>query len=109
MNCRVCEQKLRARRTDDAHHQEKSPIEPDVCLGCWFFALELEKYILRKTDRTLWTLRGYEVMQELLAKFRDPNISTVLTQNLNDSPDPLSDAKQREPTAASMPTKPNLT
>jgi hypothetical protein len=78
MQCRVCEQELRE-RTDEGHHQEKCPIDPNVCLGCWFFELELEKYFLRKTDRSLWTLRGYEICKELLARLRQP-LSTQKVQ-----------------------------
>jgi hypothetical protein len=75
MNCRVCEQELRERTNDTSetgdfsgHHQEKSPIEPGVCLGCWIFELELQKFILRKTDRS--TMRSLEILKELLVRFR---------------------------------------
>jgi hypothetical protein len=65
MKCRVCEQELRE-PTEDGHHQEKSPIERDVCLGCWVFRLEFEKYILRKKDRSMWTLKADEILKSLL-------------------------------------------
>jgi hypothetical protein len=85
MNCKVCEQELRERTSDisetgdfSGHHQEKSPIDPAVCLGCWIFELELQKFILRKADRSLWTLKADEVLKELLARFRNPDSSETL-------------------------------
>jgi len=85
MNCRVCEQELRERTNDTSetgdfsgHHQEKSPIEPGVCLGCWIFELELQKFILRKTGRSLWTLKADEVLRGLLARFREFGTATVI-------------------------------
>jgi len=67
MKCRVCEQELRE-PTEDGHHQEKSPVDPEVCLGCFVFDVELQKFILRKTDRS--TMRSLEILKELLVRFR---------------------------------------
>lgn len=63
--CSVCGQKLRE-PTADGHHQEKSPIDRTVCLGCWIFALEIEKFLIRKTDHGMWTLQIHDLIKGML-------------------------------------------
>ncbi len=65
MTCRVCRQELRE-RTTAMHHLEHSPIDPDVCLGCWIGCLEIEKFLLRATGRTFWTLKVEDAMKQIL-------------------------------------------
>ena len=65
MTCRICDQKLRP-PTKAAHHLERSPIEADVCLGCWIGWLEMEKFILRATGRVFWSLQVQETMKAFL-------------------------------------------
>jgi hypothetical protein len=65
MTCRVCSQELRE-RTKATHHLERSPVEPDICLGCWIGCIEIEKFLLRATGRTFWTLKVEAVMVQIL-------------------------------------------
>lgn len=46
MTCRICNQQSR-QPTEATHHLERSPIEVDVCLGCWIGWLEMQKFIQR--------------------------------------------------------------
>lgn len=73
MNCRICEQKLR-KPTPKSHHLERSPIERDICLGCWIGWLEMEKFIFRATGRTYFTLCVQEAMKKLI-EFLDQETS----------------------------------
>lgn len=57
MTCRICKQQLTA-PSADANHTEQSPLDQGLCLGCWFATVELEKFLIRATDRTImgnWT------------------------------------------------------
>ena len=65
MNCRVCDQTIR-KPTPKSHHLERSPVDPDICLGCWIGWLEMEKFILRATGRTFWTLQIEAAMKQFL-------------------------------------------
>ena len=71
MTCRVCDQKIR-KPTPKSHHLERSPIDPDLCLGCWIGCLEVEKFLLRATGRTFWTLKVEDAMRNLLQSLNGP-------------------------------------
>lgn len=63
--CRVCAETL-IEPTGDQHHQERAP-EPGLCLGCWTFRIELQKFVIRKKpERNLFTLRAEQLIRELL-------------------------------------------
>jgi len=63
--CRICEQETRD-RTDVFHHLERSPIDSTLCLGCWIATLEVEKFILRATGRTMLSLKVQDLMYSFL-------------------------------------------
>lgn len=65
MTCRVCEQELRE-PTPAGHHLERSPIESDLCLGCWFGWLDMEKFLIRATGGIWWDLTVEEAMKKFL-------------------------------------------
>jgi hypothetical protein len=50
VKCKACGQTIIEGEAD--HHLVRSPIFPDVCLGCWIASLELEKFLLRATGHT---------------------------------------------------------
>lgn len=57
MKCRICKQDLRT-PSGDGHHAEQCPMFKDLCLGCWIFKIEMEKFLIRAIDRTImgnWT------------------------------------------------------
>jgi hypothetical protein len=65
MKCRVCEQEIR-NPSPQSHHLERSPIDSNICLGCWIGWLEMEKFLLRATGRTFWILKVEEAMKKFL-------------------------------------------
>src|ERR1700736_3625659 len=69
-SCNVCDQELRE-PTPEAHHLERSPIDPELCLGCWIGFLEIEKFLMRATDRMMWGLHIQTVMRKILELARD--------------------------------------
>lgn len=63
--CTICDQILRD-PTSESHHLERSPIEPKLCLGCWIGWMEMEKFLLRATGRTFWSLQVQDAMRQFL-------------------------------------------
>lgn len=64
--CRVCEQTITT-PTRKSHCRERSPVDGGLCLGCWMGAVEMEKWLLRATGRSFWTLKVQKAMAALLA------------------------------------------
>jgi hypothetical protein len=69
-HCRVCEQAL-MEPTEEGFHLERSPIDPDICLGCWVGWIEVEKFLLRATGRTFWSLNVQEAMKRFLVVMQE--------------------------------------
>lgn len=69
MKCRVCEQEMRDTR--ESHHLEYSPIDRAICLGCWIGWLELEKFLIRATGATFWSLSVEDAMRAFLRFVRE--------------------------------------
>jgi hypothetical protein len=44
-------------------------MDPEICLGCFYFRLEFEKFLIRKKDRSIWSLKAEEFMKEILVRF----------------------------------------
>lgn len=46
MNCRICERETRP-RTPDFHVLEVSPIDGELCTGCWMAFVQMELFAIR--------------------------------------------------------------
>lgn len=66
MSCDLCGQELiplgtacgQCEDVNCDHHQRPAPYPRSRCMGCFSMAVNLEKYIIQKTDRTImgeWT------------------------------------------------------
>lgn len=71
MKCAVCEQELLTPEQAVAegldHHLMRSPVDPGLCLGCWFAFVEVELFFFRAGIRRLMTgLQTQSVMRKLL-------------------------------------------
>lgn len=68
MACRICEREM----LPDGDEQEwrcGSKIDPELCMGCWFAWIELEKFLIRSGRRPKLTLVTQDSLKELLKKF----------------------------------------
>lgn len=79
MNCAVCEQAMLT--PDQAvaegldHHLQRSPVDPELCLGCFMAWVEVEKFIIRSgVHRTLFSQQVNSVMRQLLQFVRDATL-----------------------------------
>jgi hypothetical protein len=57
MKCAICAREMRPLTDGDAN-DEQSPIHRDRCMACFVAGLELEKFLIRVSDRTVmgdWT------------------------------------------------------
>lgn len=70
MICRICGQKMRDQRTRVGHHLEPSPIESDLCVGCWKGGVDFELWILRATGHSFFSLKLQQIMKGVLAQLR---------------------------------------
>lgn len=73
--CRICGQERRE-PSELSHHLERAPVNPDLCLGCWIGWLEFEKFMMRATGRTIFSLQVENSMLEFLVKLKDLRMGT---------------------------------
>lgn len=71
MNCKLCGQELL--EPGKGHHQETCPVDHTLCSGCFVFRVEYAMFLIRKVQRTVWTLEIEEDIAEILKMFRGPN------------------------------------
>lgn len=72
MKCRICQQTLDPSQAPD-HHLQPSPIQGDICAGCWMFQVEAELFLFRATQHTPmgnWTEGWLKAIIEDPAKYR---------------------------------------
>jgi len=69
-----------AERTQGAevsHHLERSPVEPDLCMGCWTGCIEVHKFLLRATGHSFWSLPVQEAMVSLVEMARAGKLNVL--------------------------------
>lgn len=51
-------------------------MDSSLCLGCWIGWLEMEKFLIRATGGTFWSLGVYDAMKEFikLAEKHQPRV-----------------------------------
>lgn len=76
MKCRVCDQAFNESTAPEMrdHHLKRAPFDLELCAGCWMGWIELEKFLIRATGRTFWTLQVYEIMREVLRLAREQKL-----------------------------------
>ncbi len=63
MTCVICDRETTP-RTEAGHCLETSPIEADMCLGCWIETVNLELFLIRG-NRSVG-IGGYVKVREIL-------------------------------------------
>lgn len=71
--CRVCGQKLR-QRTHEGHHLEYSPVDHGLCVGCWIGWIDMEKFLIRATGGTYWSLQVEDAMKLFIEMVRSHSV-----------------------------------
>lgn len=64
--CIICEQETVLFSEEENAHTMRSPIDPEICVGCWVGWIEMEKFLIRATGRVFWTLSVQEAMKTFL-------------------------------------------
>jgi hypothetical protein len=77
--CAVCEQTILTPEQAVAegldHHLQRSPVDLELCLGCWIAFVEVELFVIRAgVHRTLFGRQTYAVMRQLLQFVRDAKL-----------------------------------
>lgn len=75
-SCNVCKQELRD-PTPESHHLERSPLDGDLCLGCWIGWIEFEKFLLRAGRPARLSIFARTVMRKLLQLYDEVKLSDV--------------------------------
>ncbi len=63
--CVVCDQQT-VMPNGSTHHLECSPIQRNLCLGCWMFQIQFEVWLLRARGRSIWTGQAHDILRILL-------------------------------------------
>lgn len=79
MKCAVCEQEMLTPEQAVAegldHHLQRSPVDPDLCLGCWMAFVALELFFFRAgLHRTLWSQQVHGIMRQVLQFAREAKL-----------------------------------
>ena len=65
VECAICGNPITI-PTADHHTRERSPMDPQLCLGCWLGSVELELWYVRATERNVWSLKVQEWMRQFI-------------------------------------------
>jgi hypothetical protein len=79
MKCAVCDQEILTPEAAIAegldHHLQRSPVDPDLCLGCWIAFVDLELFFIRANlHRTFWSAQTVEIMRKVLCFAREAKL-----------------------------------
>lgn len=74
--CNICAQQIHSyadRSPEQDHHLDRSPVDPELCLGCWMASVKITVWLIQAfkcEGRTPWDLEIQDLMKELLAGFK---------------------------------------
>ncbi len=67
--CRICERETRP-RTPEFHVLEVSPIDPELCTGCWIGLVQFELFLMRAGRYVGIGPKAADLLKENLGHFR---------------------------------------